>query len=217
MSALYSEKPSISLGRSSGFRALRVIGLLTMLGLGACAAPKNVFVLLPDKDGTTGAIEIRNSAGTQKISKPNQAIRVADKETKPQAPTTFSDTEIEKEWGEVLRVSPLAPKTFLLYFRTGTDRLTAESEAQFPEIFAEIKNFPAAELSVVGHTDRTGSAASNARLSLKRAKATLRRLTEAGLRHKRVEVDSHGEINPLIPTADGVAEPRNRRVEVTIR
>ena len=76
---------------------------------------------------------------------------------------------------------------------------------------------PAAELSVVGHTDRVGAADANARLSLQRAQSTLDRLTEAGLKHKRVEVDSHGENNPLVPTADNVAEPRNRRVEVTIR
>jgi len=30
-------------------------------------------------------------------------------------------------------------------------------------------------------------------------------------------IDSHGEDNPLISTGDGVSEPRNRRVEVTVR
>ena len=200
-----------------GWRKLRFIFVAGLLGLGACAAPKNVFVLLPDKDGKVGPIEVRNQGGAQVIDKANQATRVADKATKPQAPTILSEVEIKKDWGDVLRASPRAPKTFILHFRSGTDRLTAESEAQFPAIFNEIENYPAAELSVVGHTDRVGSAAANARLSLKRAKTTLRRLTEAGLKHKRVEVDSHGENNPVVPAADGVAEPRNRRVEVTIR
>jgi outer membrane protein OmpA-like peptidoglycan-associated protein len=54
-------------------------------------------------------------------------------------------------------------------------------------------------------------------LALKRAESTRERLVEAGLELKRVEVSSHGENNPVIPTADNVAEPKNRRVEVTIR
>ena len=203
--------------RDYGLRAVRCTVLVVLLGVGACAAPKNVFVLLPDRDGSVGAIEIRNEGGAQRIDKANQSTRVADRTTKPQAPEILQNAAVRKDFGDVLDASPRAPKTFILYFRTGTDRLTAESEAQFPAIFAEIKNYPAAELSIVGHTDRVGSPAANAALSLKRAQTTLRRLTEAGLEHKRVEVGSHGENNPVVSTADNVAEPRNRRVEVTIR
>ena len=72
-------------------------------------------------------------------------------------------------------------------------------------------------MSIVGHTDRVGRAEANAALALKRAESTRERLVEAGLELKRVEVSSHGENNPVIPTADNVAEPKNRRVEVTIR
>ena len=42
-------------------------------------------------------------------------------------------------------------------------------------------------------------------------------LIAEGLDPTLIEVDSHGENNPLIPTADEIAEPRNRRVEVTVR
>lgn len=190
---------------------------ILMLALAACAAPENVFVLLPGPDGAAGSIEVRNEGGAQLMDKGNQSTRVVDSGTKPQSPTALSDTQISQSFGPVLRLTPLAPKTFYMYFRFGTDALTAESEAQFPRIFAELKEFPAAELSIVGHTDRAGSADLNRTLSLKRAQTTLRRLVEAGLEHERVEVYSHGEHNPLVPTADGVAEPRNRRVEVTIR
>jgi len=135
----------------------------------------------------------------------------------PAPSEVISAAEISKKWSSVLRVTPLDPKTFIMYFRFGTDQLTVESEKQFPRIFDELKRYPAAELSIVGHTDRAGAKKLNAALSLKRANSTLRRLEEAGLKRSRVEVGSHGENNPLVPTADGVAEPRNRRVEVTIR
>lgn len=190
---------------------------LFLLAMGACAGPKATIVLLPQEDGSSGAVEISNAAGTQVADSPNQAIRVTGKDVTPNPPTIISETEISKEWGSVLRVSPLNPKTFYMYFQFGTDKLTLESQEQFPRIFQELKRYPAAELSIVGHTDRAGAAALNAALSLKRAQTTLRLLMEAGLEHSRTEVESHGENNPLIPTADGVAEPRNRRVEVTIR
>lgn len=202
----------------TGARAfLRALPAFIVLGLGACAGPQTTVVLLPDQDGSTGAVEVTNAAGSQRLDQPNQAVRVTAQDTKPKTPVVITETEISKDWGPVLRVAPLAPKTFFMYFQFGTDTLTLESQDQFPRIFEELNRFPAAELSVVGHTDRAGAADLNAKLSLKRAETTLRLLTEAGLKHSRVEVESHGENNPLVPTADGVAEPRNRRVEVTIR
>lgn len=198
-------------------RAIRSSLPIAVLVVGACAGLQTTVVLLPDNGGGTGTIEVSNAAGSQIHDKPNQAVRVSNKETKPQSPAAISETEVSKRWGAVLRLAPLAPKTFYMYFQFGTDELTLESQAQFPRIFEELNRYPAAELSIVGHTDRAGAAALNAALSLKRAQATLHMLTEAGLKHSRVEVLSHGENNPLVPTADGVAEPRNRRVEVTIR
>ena len=47
------------------------------------------------------------------------------------------------------------------------------------------------------------------------AKRTL--LVNAGLTRKAIEVTSHGEAELLVKTADGVFEPRNRRVEITVR
>ena len=198
-------------------RTIRSAFLFALLVLSACAGPRTTVVLLPDSDGGTGSVEVSNAAGRQTIDKPNLAVQVGNKEAKPQSPAVMSETEISERWGAVLRVAPLAPKTFYMYFQFGTDKLTLESQAQFPRICEELMRYPAAELSIVGHTDRAGAAAVNARLSLKRAQATQRLLMAAGLKHSRVEVLSHGENNPLVPTADGVAEPRNRRVEVTIR
>jgi outer membrane protein OmpA-like peptidoglycan-associated protein len=52
---------------------------------------------------------------------------------------------------------------------------------------------------------------------MKRARAVKTLLEEEGVDFERLETDSHGEGNPLIETADNVAEPRNRRVEVIVR
>ena len=71
--------------------------------------------------------------------------------------------------------------------------------------------------AVQAEADRVGAADANAKLALHRAESARDRMVEAGLTLQRVEVSSHGENNPAVPTADNVAEPRNRRVEVTIR
>jgi outer membrane protein OmpA-like peptidoglycan-associated protein len=70
---------------------------------------------------------------------------------------------------------------------------------------------------VVGHTDRVGSNAVNVPISIERANAVRDLLVRDGVDPAVIEVTSHGEEHPLIPTDDEVAEPRNRRVEVTVR
>jgi outer membrane protein OmpA-like peptidoglycan-associated protein len=70
---------------------------------------------------------------------------------------------------------------------------------------------------VIGHTDRAGRSDLNYRLGLDRAQVAKDILVRAGLRPENIQVTSHGENDPLVPTADGVAEERNRRVAVTIR
>jgi tetratricopeptide (TPR) repeat protein len=70
---------------------------------------------------------------------------------------------------------------------------------------------------VVGHTDRTGSRRGNMRLSTRRARTVAGLLAGRGVDPGILQVTSHGEENPLIPTPDNVPEPRNRRVEVIVR
>jgi outer membrane protein OmpA-like peptidoglycan-associated protein len=73
------------------------------------------------------------------------------------------------------------------------------------------------DIGIHGHSDRTGSAEKNLDLSLRRAVAVENILLQHGINRGYLEVRSHGEGNPLVPTADGVDEPRNRRVEVVVR
>ena len=75
----------------------------------------------------------------------------------------------------------------------------------------------APDVTVIGHTDTTGDAASNAALGLQRASLIRDLLLQAGLDGAVVDVRSHGESDPLVPTDDNVAEARNRRVEVIVR
>jgi outer membrane protein OmpA-like peptidoglycan-associated protein len=70
---------------------------------------------------------------------------------------------------------------------------------------------------VIGHTDTVGDSRDNEQLSLARAKSIASLLKEAKLDADKIVVESHGEKNLLVPTPDNTDEPRNRRVEITVR
>jgi outer membrane protein OmpA-like peptidoglycan-associated protein len=62
-----------------------------------------------------------------------------------------------------------------------------------------------------------GKVEQNDRLSLQRAQKIIADLLQIGIRMETISVAGRGEREPLVPTADEVAEPRNRRVEISIR
>ena len=70
---------------------------------------------------------------------------------------------------------------------------------------------------VAGHADGSGSPQCNQRLSLRRADAVAAELMAHGISLNEITVSAYGESRPLVPTADGVREPQNRRVEIVLR
>jgi OmpA-OmpF porin, OOP family len=78
------------------------------------------------------------------------------------------------------------------------------------------KSWPkgAPHLEIMGHTDRSGTASNNLKLSCARAKAVLEDLVVRGLSRDQLVATGWGENEPLLLTEDGVAEIQNRRVEI---
>ncbi len=109
------------------------------------------------------------------------------------------------------------PATFLLYFVTGTDELTPSSKDELAKVLAAVKDRPSPDVLVIGHTDRVGDDKDNDRLSAQRAERVKRYLVEIGIPAERIHTAGRGEREPLVPTADNVEEPRNRRVEINVR
>ena len=75
----------------------------------------------------------------------------------------------------------------------------------------------ATRIEVAGHADRSGTPAYNQRLSQRRADAVAAELVARGVSRSEISVTAYGESRPLVPTADGVREPQNRRVEIVLR
>lgn len=70
--------------------------------------------------------------------------------------------------------------------------------------------------NVVGHTDRAGSDQYNNDLSARRARSVANLMDSLGIVGSRIRVSSEGESKPRVPTEDGVRNPQNRRVEITV-
>lgn len=185
---------------------------------GACArTPKNLFVLLPDSDGTAGQATIANQGGTEVLSAPGHAVAVVDQTTAPGKPYPIPEAEISRRFGPALAAQPEPPARFLLYFDLASTQLTEESERLLPEILSTIVRRQSNDVTIVGHTDRVGLRGQNYRLGLERAAEVKSLLARRGVDPSVIQVDSHGQDNPLVPAGDQVREPRNRRVEVTVR
>jgi len=198
------------------FRVWAVGGL--MLGmLCGCGQPRNLFVLLPEEDGSVGKLSVSNPHGVQVLNQAWQATGMNPPDEAPRAPETLAAETVAKEFGAVLAGQPQPPIRFILYFQQDSTELTEASKAQLPEVLAAIRDRHSVDTSVVGHTDTVGTNEYNVQLSRKRAEIIARQLIKDGVDPAILEVSSHGERNPLIPTKDGVFEPRNRRVEVTVR
>ncbi len=195
---------------------LWIVGSLLMAWGMACG-PKAQFLLLPNADGTVGKIVVQNSGGSRVVDQANHETHVDDPALAPTEPKRMSPSEIQETFGDVLRIPVRPPEHFILYFEEGKAELTAESKDLVPKILQTIRERRSNDISVVGHADTKGSAEVNFRISKQRAEAVAKMLEAAGVDPADLDITSHGERNLLIPTADDVSEPRNRRVEVTVR
>jgi len=193
------------------------LSLLLLLLLAGCCGPRNLFVLIPDEDGKTGRIAVSNQAGSQEISAPYQMSSVAAADRAPAPAKPVTPEEVQALFGPALGAQPKAAVPFQLYFEAGSTNLTAESAGQIEQILRTAAERVPADISVVGHSDSVGARDLNAQLALRRATEIGNLLVAKGIGADQLEVSSHGEDNLLIPTADEVSEPRNRRVEVRVR
>jgi peptidoglycan-associated lipoprotein len=182
--------------------------------LAGCANPSYV-ALLDNGDGTTGKVQISTPYGTTQLDKPRQGTRFT-------GPTgeTFEVTQdkLNKDFGAAMAASPKKPVSFLLYFEVGGAKLSAESEADLVKILEEVNTRQVPDISVIGHTDTLGDDAANEKLGLERARFVAELINRDNkIDVAKIAIESHGEKNLLVPTPDNTDEPRNRRVEVTIR
>lgn len=195
-------------------RTLAFAALSLAILLGACA-PLTKVTLLPQADGSASAVLVKSSKSEQLLSAPyQQAVGQEDKALKTDQTTA---AEVQKAHPQLFAALPPKANKYILNFLPGGTNLTPESEAQLPALLADVAQRTGADLVVTGHTDTTGALAANDALSLKRAQVVAQLLVGKGAAESRIEAVGRGKRELLVPTADEVDEPKNRRVEIIVR
>jgi len=195
---------------------LRLTLLFILIALSFGCAKRTLVALAPDPDGKVGSVYVTNDAGEVALDAPYQATSIGATRERPTKPESLGREKVTGIFAEALSIQPKRPRHFLLYFDKDIS-LTSESAKLLPSIIAAIQERNSTDISVVGHTDTVGSREYNTELSNRRAAAVKDQLVGLGVAAQTIRTTSHGKENPLIPTADNVSEPRNRRVEVDVR
>jgi OOP family OmpA-OmpF porin len=195
-------------------------GVLVCCGLCVlgCAAPQEQVVLVEPLGGPGGSVTVEQGTQSRTLTAPLASVEVR---------TTGLDTrqrsaaDVQTQFGATLEaMPPLAPapvRAYTLYFASGSMLLPPDAEPLVAAVIQDVGGRRAVEVAVVGHTDRVGTQASNARLAATRAAVVRDLLLARGLDASLLRVESKGEEEPVVPTADGVAEAANRRVEIVVR
>ena len=199
-----------------GSTMLKYFAIL-LSGLFFTACSSTTVILLPDADGSIGSAVVKTPGQSRTIDGAYAYATVSDTSSGPSQVRKIEENKLTRDYQLVLAAEPLKPVSYILYFETDSTVLIKESQSLVPEIVKTANAREPYEISVIGHTDTAGSADYNIRLSIERAKAVEQFLTFAGIHPEKISLNSFGENDPLIPTADDVREPKNRRVEIMIR
>jgi adhesin transport system outer membrane protein len=170
-------------------------------------------VLLPDRNNVVGKVIVEGKGGKQVLEDAQKGVKTDG----GGGAFAVSDDQLKKDFSGVMSALPKAPERFVLYFQRGTNVLTAESKAVLPKIVERAAAHPGLDMSVVGHTDTSGSDKINEVLGRERATFVAQQLRDLGLKSEVVSIESFGKKSLEVATPDNTKEQRNRRVEVILR
>lgn len=197
-------------------RVLRVvIGLVACVMLPACA-PMTTLILMPDESGKVGSITADSSGDHTVLNKPYERVSTSRVPLLHSSTDVLTEAKVHQDYQSLLKAQPLPSLTFTVYFSRGSADLAEKAKALIPEIIKGIRARIPAAITIIGHTDTTGTDAINARLSFERAQ-TVEKVLREGIPHKdAVKMQSFGSKGLIVPTPPNVDEPRNRAVEILI-
>ena len=113
--------------------------------------------------------------------------------------------------------APEAARTYLVFFDWDRADLSDRARQIVAEAAQASTHVQTTRIEVNGYTDLSGSTAYNQALSVRRAQSVEAELVRDGVAQAEIAIHGFGESNPLVPTAKGVREPQNRRVEIILK
>ena len=103
-----------------------------------------------------------------------------------------------------------------ILFATNKSNLSAEAKSNLKKFADEMKDLSDTDITIYGHTDNTGSAEVNERLSLQRANAVSAELQADGIAKSRITTEGKSFTMPVADNSTAEGRAQNRRVEVFI-
>lgn len=191
-----------------------VAACVSLAIVAGCAWRTTTVVLLPESGGHKTEITVADSRGEVVLDQPYAAVRRTPLATRAYQ---SSPDEVNATFGAALAAQPRREATFTLHFAEGRDEISDESRAELEAALADIAARPVNDVLVIGHTDRVGTDPVNDALARQRAETVRAELIRRGVGAADVQASGRGSREPVVPTAVGVAEPRNRRVEIIVR
>lgn len=195
----------------------KIIALLLLSLLTACATTRDKVILLPQANGQASAVEVMSNEGNKVVlDQPYQAVK-GKSNGKWTANNNVNADFVKSNYSDLINLQPQNEARYTLYFKPNTSELTQESSAQLPEIINDASARSGGEISIFGYTDTVGAADGNQALSQQRALIIKNILIKSGFNADLITATGRGELNLAVPTDDEVDEAKNRRVEITVR
>jgi len=200
--------------------------ILTLFSGCICTQPlatntSSTTVVLLKNRKAHNAIIISTKKGKQKLDKPREFLDVKKRGlTKPKI---MSRRELKRRFKILLSLKIPQAKSYRLFFKKDKMELTNSSKKLIGKIVKSIINRAPSITDIIGNTDTIGSEEKNFKISMKQStyvasilkKEILNALT--GIKDISLESKGYGELDLLIPTANNIAEERNRNVEILIK
>jgi outer membrane protein OmpA-like peptidoglycan-associated protein len=190
---------------------VRALPFLFAAALLSGCATSRVALLADEGVKTSGAVAVfdgKTGAELGALTAPNSLARLGGRNLKV---VSLEDGA----YSDLLASLPNPPRTYVLYFTEGSTEITPESGATLEALRQAVTD--TADVQITGHTDTVGSTDSNDVLSQNRAVEIRAALVRQGLPVGAARTTGRGERELRVPTADGVGEAGNRRVEVIVR
>lgn len=184
--------------------------------ISGCSTKETQITLLPEDSGKIGTISIANNKGENiKINKAYSSLKISQEGNIEEKLET--EELITSKYSEVLNALPPKHQSTLFYFSSNKAELNPDQIKEIKNIIKTIKNNDIVQVVCIGHTDSDGNKEYNKILSLKRAQSVANSLIKYSVDKSLIKIEYYGDGNPLVKTAENVANAKNRRVEIILK
>jgi len=176
---------------------------------------KNIIALVAGAKKNT-AIIVSTKKAKVLVDTVDSIVAIESADKAPTPPVVVDKKDIEKFFGEIaVNDDDMQASKYLFYFE-GV-KVLDEPKNKLKEMLDLLRNSKTLPyVKIIGHTDKKGTDAYNKALGLKRARIIRNIIVNEQIPVLKIDVESYGEANPIIKTADDVPQKLNRRVEVFI-